>query len=318
MSIEAVEWALQQAPCVSTPARLVLVYLAERADERGRGTYPSADTIGEHLQMGERTVRRWLAYLEDAGITVRGDQGLVEDYPADKRPVVWDLDLRKKRQKRQKRGAGSGQSGVPKVAKRGAESGHNEVPEVAVDHPSGVPVLAKRGAGSGQSGVPKVAPKPSIAPTELNHPVPPTEVNRPGAADANAPAPDDLGFSKKDAGGSGQGSQAKVIHLPTSARTRGIRLPADWTPDERHREWTRKQGLTTDEIRFTLTIFRNYWIAKTGKDATKTEPTGWNRTWQNWVLKEIREGKVGPNARGRTQPAQKAVGQRWDAGTVYR
>jgi hypothetical protein len=63
---------------------------------------------------------------------------------------------------------------------------------------------------------------------------------------------------------------------------RGTRLPTDWKPPP---ELVAQQRdayphLDLDEI---LEDFRDYWQAKTGKDATKLD---WPATWRRWVRKE--------------------------------
>lgn len=61
---------------------------------------------------------------------------------------------------------------------------------------------------------------------------------------------------------------------------RGSRLPADWRPPDKTRDWTLER-LSKDRASTELEKFRNYWLAKAGKDATKLD---WDRTWRNWVL----------------------------------
>ena len=63
---------------------------------------------------------------------------------------------------------------------------------------------------------------------------------------------------------------------------RATRLREDWTPstdltaNSRVIEKHSPQWVETE-----LTKFRNYWTAKSGKQATKLD---WDKTWQNWVL----------------------------------
>lgn len=39
--------------------------------------------------------------------------------------------------------------------------------------------------------------------------------------------------------------------------------------------------------------FRNYWVSKTGKDATKAD---WPATWQNWILRTCEQKGYAPVA----------------------
>lgn len=64
------------------------------------------------------------------------------------------------------------------------------------------------------------------------------------------------------------------------AQKRGTRLPDDWRPCDATRTWTLER-ISSTEAAVELEKFRNHWIAKTGKDATKLD---WDRTWRNWVL----------------------------------
>ncbi len=68
---------------------------------------------------------------------------------------------------------------------------------------------------------------------------------------------------------------------------RGSRLPSDWVLPKAWGEWAlqNRQDWIADDVRRVATIFRNYWVAKTGRDATKLD---WEATWQNWVMKEPR------------------------------
>jgi hypothetical protein len=63
-------------------------------------------------------------------------------------------------------------------------------------------------------------------------------------------------------------------------RKRGTRLPDDWHPTDETRNWTLQR---IDQTTATLELekFRNYWTAKSSRDATKLD---WDATWRNWVL----------------------------------
>lgn len=58
---------------------------------------------------------------------------------------------------------------------------------------------------------------------------------------------------------------------------KGCRLPEDFQPDF---SFATNEGFTQDEARTLFESFRDYWTAKTGKDATKRD---WQATWRNWV-----------------------------------
>lgn len=64
----------------------------------------------------------------------------------------------------------------------------------------------------------------------------------------------------------------------SSKKKRATRLPDDWQPDF---EIAAKCGLTPKQAGLEALKFRNYWLSKSGKDATKLD---WQRTWHNWCL----------------------------------
>lgn len=68
-----------------------------------------------------------------------------------------------------------------------------------------------------------------------------------------------------------------------SPSARGTRLQPDWMPSEDTKEWCRVElpAELYQRAGVELEKFRNYWCAKTGKDATKIE---WDRTFRNWMI----------------------------------
>lgn len=93
MSVEAISWALNEAPDVPPSSVAVLIGLANHASHDGRGAYPSQPTLARYARKTERAIRNDLATLERAGVIRRGDQRLVDHLPPDRRPVVWDLAM---------------------------------------------------------------------------------------------------------------------------------------------------------------------------------------------------------------------------------
>jgi Helix-turn-helix domain len=84
-------WALDEAQVTDPTQALVLVALADNAQDDGRNAFPSQATLARRARVSDRTIRRILAQLEADGVIRRGDQRVVEHLPADRRPVVWDL-----------------------------------------------------------------------------------------------------------------------------------------------------------------------------------------------------------------------------------
>ena len=78
MSVEAVSWALNDAPDVPPSCLAVLIGLANHAHANGRAAYPSQERLAYYARKSTRSVRTDLATLERLGIIRRG----VENRPA--------------------------------------------------------------------------------------------------------------------------------------------------------------------------------------------------------------------------------------------
>lgn len=64
-----------------------------------------------------------------------------------------------------------------------------------------------------------------------------------------------------------------------SASKRGTRLPKDWQPSPEEQRWATDACPGIDAQR-EAEKFRDFWTAKSGKDATKLD---WTATWRNWI-----------------------------------
>lgn len=93
MSVEAVAWALRWAPVKSAQEHVLLIALADRADEYGRSAWPYQEDLAKRGRCEVRTVRRHLNAMKKRGLIMLGDQRLVAHLRADKRPIVYDLNL---------------------------------------------------------------------------------------------------------------------------------------------------------------------------------------------------------------------------------
>ncbi|NYT68781.1 DNA-binding protein [Pusillimonas noertemannii] len=69
---------------------------------------------------------------------------------------------------------------------------------------------------------------------------------------------------------------------PRASSPRGSRLPSDWKLPKLWGEWALEDqpDWDADRVRLEADKFRDYWVPKTGKDATKLD---WLGTWRNWV-----------------------------------
>jgi hypothetical protein len=140
--------------------------------------------------------------------------------------------------------------------------------------PSTVPAQDKAGPRPGIS-TQKAMPSPadsgfsdSLIPKEQEHP--PQGPQQPPAAPASKPA----------------------TATPPQERKRGTRLPADWKP---HPGVVAAMAVECPEVEqlAELRRFHDYWEAKPGKDAVKTN---WDATYRNWI-RTANERRVprGPN-----------------------
>lgn len=72
--------------------------------------------------------------------------------------------------------------------------------------------------------------------------------------------------------------------LRSVARKRAERLPSDWVPSPEDLEFAQSKALSLPDAKIEADKFRNYWTAKSGKDAAKLD---WPATWRNWILNAI-------------------------------
>lgn len=63
------------------------------------------------------------------------------------------------------------------------------------------------------------------------------------------------------------------------AQPKGSRLPKDWVLPAEWETWCRAERPDLEPSVIALT-FRDFWVAKAGKDAAKLD---WEATWRNWV-----------------------------------
>lgn len=66
---------------------------------------------------------------------------------------------------------------------------------------------------------------------------------------------------------------------PSAKSPRGTALPKDWTLPDDWKAWAEKERPDVDVVTVSES-FRDFWIAKPGKDGRKAD---WQATWRNWV-----------------------------------
>jgi uncharacterized protein YdaU (DUF1376 family) len=89
-----------------------------------------------------------------------------------------------------------------------------------------------------------------------------------------------------------------VVTPSATPRKKASRLPDDWKPDKQYWESAQliKPDMTQEWFIQVAHKFKDYWIAKAGKDATKTD---WLATWRNWIRREAESGKGGIGTTGK-------------------
>lgn len=96
MSLRAHLWALDDAPVKNPTAVLVLVALADEADDRGRGACAFIDKIAERARCSKRSAQTHLRDLYRSRVINFGDSLIAEQrfkLSAGRCPRVWDLNL---------------------------------------------------------------------------------------------------------------------------------------------------------------------------------------------------------------------------------
>ncbi|MEV0456038.1 helix-turn-helix domain-containing protein [Catellatospora methionotrophica] len=91
-------WALSEAPDVPPQCLAVLIGLANHAHPDGRAAWPSQERLAHYSRKSTRSVRTDLATLERLGLIRRGNQAFVAHLPPDRRPVVWNLAVERRRE----------------------------------------------------------------------------------------------------------------------------------------------------------------------------------------------------------------------------
>lgn len=74
-----------------------------------------------------------------------------------------------------------------------------------------------------------------------------------------------------------------------NGHSKATRLPNDWHLPDEYREWA-MDVFKIDRAKVALTgaKFKDFWIAKSGQNATKLD---WLATWRNWCRREFENGK---------------------------
>ncbi len=103
---------------------------------------------------------------------------------------------------------------------------------------------------------------------------------------------------------------ANLVRKPKNGPAqRGTRLTPDWNPTAEHHTLGSELGITGEWFGAETDKFRDYWIAKPGKDGCKLD---WDATFRNWLRKAAEFAGAGPSGAGKSH----ATGNRPESASV--
>lgn len=88
----------------------------------------------------------------------------------------------------------------------------------------------------------------------------------------------------------------------------GTRLREDWRLPKALGDWAVSEGMPEAAVRTESDRFRDYWIAKAGKEGVKLD---WAATWRNWARKWIADEAKARVRRGGSPSADRQLSQ-WE------
>ncbi|MCP4410168.1 MAG: YdaU family protein [Gammaproteobacteria bacterium] len=97
-------------------------------------------------------------------------------------------------------------------------------------------------------------------------------------------------------------SKKVIVEETITQKKRGSRLSDDWFPKPED-EFLKPYNLTPDQLQNHFDSFRDYWMAKPGKDGVKLD---WQATWRNWI-RNSRQSRSKQNGRSTRSEINKAL-----------
>ncbi len=87
---------------------------------------------------------------------------------------------------------------------------------------------------------------------------------------------------------------------PSKGRARATRLPEDWMPSPANIAYAESKGFFGIDLERQVEDFRDYWMSKSGQDATKLD---WSKTWATWIRRAADwRGRTKGNGHDRQSP----------------
>lgn len=112
----------------------------------------------------------------------------------------------------------------------------------------------------------------------------PARKGQPKGSPTSAPRAPDVRPTSAPSSGVGDGVGDGDVLVPAGKPTvRGTRVPHDFSVTDDMRSWAREKSLDYLDLDTITESFVDYWQARAGKDATKTD---WVATWRNWIRRE--------------------------------
>ena len=120
----------------------------------------------------------------------------------------------------------------------------------------------------------------------------------PNAAKASplqAPCKPETGAGEETGAEAGAGVGAAAPPAADAPATKGSRLSTSWALPKAWGEWALAEfpSWTPEAVRNEANKFRDFWVGKSGKDATKVD---WEATWRNWCRNAKSPGPLRQNS----------------------
>ena len=246
-------WPLQMPPT----AKSVLISLANFADDDGH-CWPSIELLSEQTCASRRSVIDAIKWLEASGVVSadRSNGRHTKYYVFPERFVA--PQIKSLRSENRKTSANSADQPV--------QIRHEPV-QIRQMYPSQIEPTSADSAES--------LTEFALVPVQIRHePVqmPHTNPQEPPLEPPKEPPREPSGTIK--------GSGSSTLATTPDAK-RGSRLPKDWVLPKDLGEWSLAEfpAWSVEMVQIEGQKFRDYWVAKPGKDATKLD---WPATWRNW------------------------------------
>lgn len=284
MSIKAIHWALS-APVKHSPAKHILTVMAFHERDNMK-VWASVTTLAAHTAQDRKTVLANLKRLAELGVIEdtgerTGQTGSV---------VVWRLvaTIPEAPETESKQYQNLHRSPVPDLEPLSSTKSPPASEAEAVPGPPG---------SSTKFSVKQYQKPPEAVPNSPTEPLEPRDRTLKNRIGENA-----LTLTLVE-------NPAPTEHETTDeSMTKGTRLSPDWMLTKALGDWALNEvpGWTPDDVRRSADTFRDYWVAKPGKDGVKLD---WSATWRNWVRKErsYRETRMGSNVRSINRAAERNV-----------